>query len=249
VFVNVGQAQFVEASTAVRISSTVSTALPGDLDGDRDCDLFVVSGCCGGPCKIFRNQRPFVPGPPQSSNFAVDVRNREAAVPAGTTFKVPVTTLALGGFSGQIALTAVVSPPDAGVSASVDPLSVPAGGTAQLTLSVSSGASRTTFDVALRATSGSFGHASGTTFEVGEGPAIASAKFRENRLKIVGQAFGAAPRVLVNDVDRTALSRSASATRIKLVGTAAQLGLVPGDNTVRVLDDDGRRSVPFVLRR
>jgi hypothetical protein len=74
-----------------------------------------------------------------------------------------------------------------------------------------------------------------------ESPAISSVVKSGKTLKIKGANFGDAPRVLINNVDRSDFIKSSSGTTIKLKGKASQLGLNqswPGDiNRIQVVND------------
>jgi hypothetical protein len=88
-----------------------------------------------------------------------------------------------------------------------------------------------------------------------EGPSISSASIKvKKKLRIEGIRFGAAPRVLINNIDRSEFIQAASENVIKLKGKASRLGLDqswPGDaNRVQVVDDaTAAASNVFILRR
>ena len=88
-----------------------------------------------------------------------------------------------------------------------------------------------------------------------EGPSISSVSITgEKRLRIEGSSFGPAPRVLINNIDRSEFIRAASGSVIKLRGRASRLGLNqswPGDaSRVQVVDDTtAAASNVFTFRR
>ncbi|MEW6209528.1 MAG: hypothetical protein AB1631_14260, partial [Acidobacteriota bacterium] len=77
-------------------------------------------------------------------------------------------------------------------------------------------------------------------------PAISSVVFNKKKMTISGFRFSS-PSVFINNVDRTSRIRSATEETIKLRGKPNQLGLVEGDNSIRVVNEDGESSV-FVFR-
>jgi photosystem II stability/assembly factor-like uncharacterized protein len=80
-------------------------------------------------------------------------------------------------------------------------------------------------------------------------PFIGSASFDgKKKLSISGLRFGAAPKVLINDVDQSGRISAFSETSIKLKSKAAKLGLKTGDNKVQVIEAGGDRSNIFVIR-
>jgi hypothetical protein len=93
-----------------------------------------------------------------------------------------------------------------------------------------------------------------------EGPSISSVSFNgknsfngKKKLRIEGIRFGAMPRVLINNIDRSEFIQAASENVIKLKGKASKLGLDqswPGDvNRVQVVDDaTAAASNLFILR-
>ena len=79
-------------------------------------------------------------------------------------------------------------------------------------------------------------------------PAISSADLNgTKKLTVSGLRFGGAPRVLINEVDRTGFITSVSDTRIRIKGKSKKLGLKSGDNTVQVFDAGGAASNVFIL--
>lgn len=80
-------------------------------------------------------------------------------------------------------------------------------------------------------------------------PQISSVVFdAPKKLTISGSQFGSAPRVLIDDVERTDFVIGATDVSIQLKGKAKKLGLKSGDNTIQVLDSSGASSNTFVLK-
>ena len=80
-------------------------------------------------------------------------------------------------------------------------------------------------------------------------PSISSASWDgKKKLSISGLRFGSAPKVLINDVDKSSRISAVSETSLKLKGKAAKLGLKAGDNTIQVILESGDRSNTFVLK-
>ena len=80
-------------------------------------------------------------------------------------------------------------------------------------------------------------------------PSISSATWDgKKKLSISGLRFGPAPKVLINDEDKSSRISALSETSLKLKGKAAKLGLKAGDNTVQVIGGGGDRSNTFVLK-
>lgn len=80
------------------------------------------------------------------------------------------------------------------------------------------------------------------------GPQITSAAFsgRKN-LTMLGSHFGTAPSVIINSVDQTGYVASASDSQINIKAKPRKLGLVTGNNTIQVIDAQGRASNEFTL--
>jgi len=77
-------------------------------------------------------------------------------------------------------------------------------------------------------------------------PVISSAVFAGKKLTIEGAGFGPSPRVIIKNVDRTDFLTSSSDHSIRLRGGLASLGLSPGSNRIRVVDDTtAAASEPF----
>jgi len=77
---------------------------------------------------------------------------------------------------------------------------------------------------------------------------IASIDFDGKKsLTINGSAFGIAPRVLINGNDRSEFIHNSSDTSIKIKGKLKKLGLTTGDNTIQVVDGNGKSSNVFVI--
>ncbi len=82
-----------------------------------------------------------------------------------------------------------------------------------------------------------------------ERPAISNAVFNgKKKLDITGERFDNETKVIINGVDRSTRIRSRADSIIKLKGKLQQLGLLPGDNSIQVVDSDGDGSTIFILR-
>lgn len=68
------------------------------------------------------------------------------------------------------------------------------------------------------------------------------------KMTISGGGFSSGLQVFINGVDRSSRIKSVSSGSIKLKGKANQLGLVTGDNTVRVTNANGAETNNFVLK-
>jgi photosystem II stability/assembly factor-like uncharacterized protein len=80
-------------------------------------------------------------------------------------------------------------------------------------------------------------------------PTVNSASFDgKKKLTIEGTAFGNSPAVFINNADRSGQIKGVSATQVKLKGKAGKLGLVTGENTIKVVDAAAGASNVFVLR-
>ena len=71
-YLNLGQGRFEDATDVLTPLQHYSQALPGDLDGDGDTDILVMSG--DGNYTVLRNQKPFLVGP-KSFDFDGDGRS------------------------------------------------------------------------------------------------------------------------------------------------------------------------------
>jgi photosystem II stability/assembly factor-like uncharacterized protein len=79
--------------------------------------------------------------------------------------------------------------------------------------------------------------------QFGPGPAVHGVSFSPpKKLMITGADFGTSPRVLINNQDRSSFIKKTSSSAILLKRKPAKLGLVSGENVVRVIDDDGNQS-------
>jgi photosystem II stability/assembly factor-like uncharacterized protein len=80
-------------------------------------------------------------------------------------------------------------------------------------------------------------------------PFIGSIDFNGVKLfNLFGGNFGAAPKVFINDVDKTDYVRSVSESKIKIKGKANALGLKGGINIIKVVTSDGVNSNLFTYR-
>ncbi|HKY03714.1 MAG TPA: hypothetical protein VJQ56_02425 [Blastocatellia bacterium] len=68
------------------------------------------------------------------------------------------------------------------------------------------------------------------------------------KMTISGSGFSGSVQVFINDIDRSSKVKSVSGGSIKLKGKADQLGLVPGENSVRVTTAGGSETNRFTLR-
>jgi hypothetical protein len=66
-------------------------------------------------------------------------------------------------------------------------------------------------------------------------------------MTISGSSFGDAPRVLINDVDKTDHIDTSSDSEIKLFGKAKKLALRSGENTIQIVTADNATSNVFKL--
>jgi photosystem II stability/assembly factor-like uncharacterized protein len=80
-------------------------------------------------------------------------------------------------------------------------------------------------------------------------PTIDSASFDgKKKLTISGSAFGEAPRVLINGVDKSGKIKSSSDSSMTVKGKSNKLGLTEGDNTVQVITSDDAGSNVVTVR-
>ena len=80
-------------------------------------------------------------------------------------------------------------------------------------------------------------------------PTIDAVDFNGNKkLTVLGERFGSAPRLLINNEDRTDFITSVSDTRLRVKGKSKKLGWKTGDNTLQVFDASGGGSNIFTLR-
>lgn len=78
-------------------------------------------------------------------------------------------------------------------------------------------------------------------------PAISSVEFNKKKMTINGSRFSGSPSVIINDIDRTSYVKTVSDTTIRLKAKPKKIGLIEGDNTIRVVNEDGGSTV-FVFR-
>jgi hypothetical protein len=110
---------------------------------------------------------PFTGGstpPPPTNDFSVAVNPGSAAVNPGSGATASVTTAVTSGSAVTVALS--VSGAPAGVTASVSPTSVSAGGTATLSVSTTSSATPGSYPLTITGTSGSTSHSATFTLTV-----------------------------------------------------------------------------------
>jgi dienelactone hydrolase len=81
------------------------------------------------------------------------------------------------------------------------------------------------------------------------GPLISEVNLDGKALTITGGRFSTAPRVTINDKDRTKFIVAATETAIELRAKQKKLGIAAGDNSVVVIDASGTHSNVFVLKR
>jgi hypothetical protein len=64
---------------------------------------------------------------------------------------------------------------------------------------------------------------------------------------ILGTRFGTSPRLLINNSDRSDFIKNSTDSQITIKGKAKNLGLKAGDNTIQVIDTNGKASniLPF----
>ncbi len=79
-----------------------------------------------------------------------------------------------------------------------------------------------------------------------EPPSISAVMRKGKKVTIDGSNFGASPQVFINGVERSNFINSSSGAQIVLKGKSKKLGLVDGDNTIKVMTSAGESS--FVLR-
>ncbi|MFI9380057.1 glycosyl hydrolase family 18 protein [Kutzneria sp. NPDC052558] len=109
---------------------------------------------------------PFTSGstPPPANDFSVAVNPGSAAVNPGGSTSATVQTAVTAGSAQNVALS--VSGAPSGVTASVSPTSVSAGGTATLSVSTTSGAAPGSYPLTVTGTAGSTSHSSTFTLTV-----------------------------------------------------------------------------------
>lgn len=80
-------------------------------------------------------------------------------------------------------------------------------------------------------------------------PEITTANFNgAKKLIISGNRFGNAPRVIINNLDKSEFVTSSSDTTIQLKAKKKKLGLVDGDNRLQIIDANTGASNVFTLR-
>lgn len=70
----------------------------------------------------------------------------------------------------------------------------------------------------------------------------------KKKLRIDGMHFGIAPRVLINSIDRTDKITGSSPTQLTLKGKPKKLGLVDGDNLIKVVSGAGDSNIFTLIR-
>lgn len=82
----------------------------------------------------------------------------------------------------------------------------------------------------------------------GEPPSIASAAFDGKKLLTITGSRLDTSQVLINDKDQSARVKSSSGSSITLKGKGKKFGLVPGQNTIQIIDSNNTASNVFILR-
>lgn len=81
-------------------------------------------------------------------------------------------------------------------------------------------------------------------------PAISSAELQgKHELIIDGTGLSDVVEILVNGVDHSSLIASQAGMALVLKGNARELGLVPGENTIELVNSSGVRSNAFTFMR
>lgn len=140
-----------------------------------------------------------------------------------------------GNFDGNLAISFQNLPP----GTTVPPFNSPSPMPFQLVTSLSTPPGAYSFTV-IGTGGGLTRTATATIIVTPAGPTITSVTFDGVKvLTINGLRFGTAPRVLVNNTDRTARLKTITDTKLILKGKPSKLGIVSGANTIQVVDAQG----------
>ncbi len=103
------------------------------------------------------------------------------------------------------------------------------------------------YNITITASGGGIERKALVTVTLLDPPVISSVKSKGRKLIIKADNAGELPRVFINGVDRTDKIKSFSAPKIKLKGDRTALGLVTGNNSIRVVRGQAA-SAEFILR-
>lgn len=219
----------------------------GDLNNDTMPDLVITAPASMGNQGRNNGGAIFV-----VSNFNLNAQGNNQAPVLSTVPNqtVPETSTVMVDFSAV--------DPDGTITLSVDRPPTPSfvtlqdmgGGRGRLIISPPAG-SRGSFVVALRATDNGnpplFDAKSFVLTVTPPAPIIMAAAFDGKNLTIIGSRFGTNAKVLINNVDQSKKIKANTDTSITVKGKAKKLGLVPGNNTVVVVDSAGNASQPAIV--
>lgn len=184
-------------------------------------------------------------GPP----FTISVNPSSQTVSPGSSTSFTINAQSAIGSPWPISLSATVTPSASTVITSFSRNTVTAGGDSVLTVSTTAGTLPSVFSINITATSTGIVQTAAATVTVIPGPSIGAVAFDgAKKIKISGSRFGSAPRVLINNSDRSDFINFLSDTMILLKGKEKKLGLNAGDNSIQVIDAAGTASTVFVLR-
>jgi hypothetical protein len=221
----------------------------GDINADGKLDLVIAAPFSGGPNNrtnagmVFSvsNFNPNAPGNNQAPTINEIPGQR---VPEQSTFTIDITALD----TDSAVTLSLVRPP----TPSFVTLQDLGGGRGRITIAPPTG-SIGTFIVSVRATDDGNPPLSATRdFSLTvtpPAPVINQVVFDGKKtFTIVGTRFGSAPRVFINNVDRSSKIKGRSDTAITVKAKPAKIGLKPGDNQIQVIDSAGNISNTFVFR-
>ena len=177
-------------------------------------------------------------------DFSLGSDNGTQTIPQGASAKFKISAQSTSGFSLPIALSATVTPSDTRVTVSFSSATVSVGGTVELTVKTADNTPQSTYSVSIIGTSSNLVHGAVVNVNVTEPQLnIDSAVFTPpKKMVILGTRFGTSPRLMINNSDRSDFIKNSTDSQITIKGKAKNLGLKVGDNTIQVIDANGKAS-------
>lgn len=184
-----------------------------------------------------------------TGDFSLGADNGTQTIPQGASAKFKISAQSTTGFSLPIALSATVTPSDPRVTVSFSSTTLTVGGTVELTVNTAGNTPQSTYSVNIIGASSSLVHGAVVNVNVTEPQLnIDSVVFTPPKKMVVfGTRFGASPRLMINDADKSDFIKNSTDSQITIKGKAKNLGLKAGSNTIQVIDATGKPSNVFTL--
>ncbi len=171
---------------------------------------------------------------PQGQDFEMSVTPSSRTINVGEDAEFDIAAVFANGFDAPVSISAEADETTPLDISMVQP-TLTSSQKASLIVSAEPNSPPQSYNVTIRASGGGVEKTARLTVTVMNPPIVNSAKYNGKKLIIKAEGLGEQPRVIINGLDRTDRIKSISGSKIKIKGKKEELGIVAGDNTIRVV--------------